>query len=47
MSHDLMINFIKAAGYDIEKIEINDVDNETYFSTVSPEVIDYWERYVY
>ena len=20
---------------------------ETYFSTVSPEVIDYWERYVY
>ncbi|MCR5261821.1 MAG: bifunctional nuclease family protein [Candidatus Gastranaerophilales bacterium] len=34
MTHDLTINFIKAAGYDIEKIEINDVDNETYFSTV-------------
>lgn len=34
MTHDLMMNFIKAAGYDIEKIEINDVDKETYFSTV-------------
>ena len=34
MTHDLMINFIKARGYDIEKVEINDVDNETYFSTV-------------
>jgi len=34
MTHDLMINFIKAAGYDIEKVEINDVDNETYYSTV-------------
>ncbi|MGN0197148.1 MAG: bifunctional nuclease family protein [Candidatus Gastranaerophilaceae bacterium] len=34
MTHDLMINFIKATGYDIEKVEINDVDNETYFSTV-------------
>ena len=34
MTHDLMINFIRAAGYDIEKIEINDVDNETYFSTI-------------
>lgn len=34
MTHDLMINFIKAAGYDIEKVEINDVENETYFSTV-------------
>ena len=34
MTHDLMINFIKATGYDIEKVQINDVDNETYFSTV-------------
>ena len=34
MTHDLTINFIKATGYDIEKVEINDVDNETYFSTV-------------
>lgn len=34
MTHDLTINFIKATGYDIEKIEINDVENETYFSTV-------------
>ena len=34
MTHDLMINFIKATVYDIEKVEINDVDNETYFSTV-------------
>lgn len=34
MTHDLLINFIKAAGYDVEKIEINDVDNETYFSTI-------------
>ena len=34
MTHDLMINFIKATGYDIEKVEINDVENETYFSTV-------------
>ncbi len=34
MTHDLMINFIRAAGYDIEKVEINDVDNETYFSTI-------------
>ncbi len=34
MTHDLTINFIKAVGYDIEKVEINDVDNETYFSTI-------------
>ena len=34
MTHDLFLNFCEQAGYEITKIEINDVDEQTYFSTI-------------
>ncbi len=34
MTHDLFINIIEETGYDIDRIEINDVDEQTYFSTI-------------
>lgn len=34
MTHDLFLDFNKQAGYTITKIEINDVDDQTYFSTI-------------
>ncbi len=34
MTHDLMIDLIEKAGYVLNRIEINDVDKETYFATV-------------
>lgn len=34
MTHDLFLNFSSQTGYEITKIEINDVDEQTYFSTV-------------
>jgi bifunctional DNase/RNase len=34
MTHDLMINLIEEAGYSIDRIEINDVDKETYFANI-------------
>lgn len=34
MTHDLMIDLIEKAGYLLNRIEINDVDKETYFATV-------------
>ncbi|MDD3236531.1 MAG: bifunctional nuclease family protein [Candidatus Gastranaerophilales bacterium] len=34
MTHDLIVDVIKQTGFSIEKIEINDVDKETYFATI-------------
>lgn len=34
MTHDLVINIVEKAGYKLEKIEINDVEKETYYATL-------------
>ena len=34
MTHDLIINIIEKTGYKIDKIEINDVEKETYYATI-------------
>lgn len=34
MTHDLCINLIEATGYKLDRVEINDVDEQTYFSTL-------------
>ncbi len=34
MTHDLFLNFCELSGYKITKIEINNVDEQTYFSTI-------------
>ena len=34
MTHDLIINIIEKTGYKLEKIEINDVEKETYYATL-------------
>lgn len=34
MTHDLIINIIEKTGYELEKIEINDVEKETYYATL-------------
>ncbi len=34
MTHDLFLNFCESSGYEITKIEINNVDEQTYFSTI-------------
>jgi bifunctional DNase/RNase len=34
MTHDLIINLIEVAGYTITRIEIDDVDKETYFANI-------------
>jgi bifunctional DNase/RNase len=34
MTHDLIIKLIEKTGYTLDKIEINDVDKETYFATL-------------
>ncbi len=34
MTHDLFTNLIEAVGYEIDRVEINDVDDQTYFSTI-------------
>lgn len=34
MTHDLMIDLIEQTGYELNRIEINDVDKETYFATI-------------
>ena len=40
MTHDLIVDIAEKTGYTIDRVEINDVENETYFSTIfllSPE----------
>ena len=34
MTHDLIINIIEKTGYKIDRIEINDVEKDTYFATI-------------
>ena len=34
MTHDLIIEVIEKTGYEIDRIEISDVDDETYFATI-------------
>ena len=34
MTHDLIINIIEKTGYTVDRIEINDVEKDTYFSTI-------------
>lgn len=34
MTHDLLIDVIKKTGFEVDRIEINDVDKETYFATI-------------
>lgn len=34
MTHDLIINIIEKTGFTLEKIEINDVEKETYYATL-------------
>ena len=33
MTHDLVMDIIKKAGYTLDRVEINDVEKETYFAT--------------
>ena len=34
MTHDLIINIVEKTGHKITKVEINDVEKETYFATI-------------
>ena len=34
MTHDLIIGIIKQTGYELEKVEIDDVEKDTYFATL-------------
>lgn len=34
MTHDLIIDIVKKTGYSIDRIEINDVEKETYYATI-------------
>lgn len=34
MTHDLVISIIEKTGYKVSKVEINDVEKETYFATI-------------
>ena len=34
MTHDLIANIINKTGYKVEKVEINDVEKETYYATI-------------
>lgn len=34
MTHDLLIDVIQKTGYNVDRIEINDVEKDTYYSTI-------------
>lgn len=34
MTHDLIIDIVEKTGYSVDRIEINDVDKETYFAII-------------
>jgi len=34
MTHDLIINIIEKTGYNLDRVEINDVEKETYFASI-------------
>lgn len=34
MTHDLIIDIVEKTGYDVSRVEINDVENDTYYATI-------------
>lgn len=34
MTHDLITNIVKETGYQVDRVEINDVEKETYFAKI-------------
>ncbi len=34
MTHDLIINIIEKVGYNLDRVEINDVEKDTYYATM-------------
>ena len=34
MTHDLVVDIVKKTGFSVSKIEINDVEKETYYATI-------------
>lgn len=34
MTHDLIIDIVEKTGYKVDRVEINDVEQDTYFSTI-------------
>ncbi len=34
MTHDLVVSIVEKTGYEISKVEINDVEKETYYATI-------------
>lgn len=34
MTHDLIIDIVEKTGYQVDRIEINDVEKETYYATI-------------
>ena len=34
LTHDLIIDIIEKTGYEIDRVEINDVENDTYFADI-------------
>ncbi len=34
MTHDLIIDVVEKTGYEVSRVEINDVEKDTYFSTI-------------
>ena len=34
MTHDLIIDIINKTGYHVDRVEINDVENDTYYSSI-------------
>ena len=34
MTHDLIINIIEKVGYTLDRVEINDVEKDTYYATL-------------
>jgi bifunctional DNase/RNase len=34
MTHDLLFNVIETAGYTVKKIEINDINSDTYYASI-------------
>lgn len=34
MTHDLIVDIVKQTGYSVNRVEINDVEKETYYATI-------------
>ena len=34
MTHDLIVDIVKQTGYSVDRVEINDVEKETYYATI-------------